>query len=140
VSTQQATLSREDEEQIRGLIIEIAYLLDHKGDAKVPDLWVDEGVLKLGDNVMNGKDEITAWGAKRITQERQGMHVISNIRITPTEPDRAEGVAYYVVYVQDPGGPTPEAPMSVGEYRDEFVRRDGRWYFINRYTVAVGHR
>jgi hypothetical protein len=133
-------LSSDDEEEIRGLIIECAYLFDHGMADKVPDLWVDEGVLKLGDNVMNGKPEIVAWTAKRATQERQSLHTISNIRVTPTGPDRAEAVAYMVVYMQDPGGPTPEAPMGVGEYRDEFVRRDGRWFFINRRTVAVGHR
>jgi hypothetical protein len=140
VSADQAGWSREDEEEIRRLLVECVYLIDHNMADKVPDLWVDEGVQALGDNVMNGKKEIAAWAAKRATQERQSLHVVSNMRITPTGPDRAESVAYMVVYMQDPGGPTPEAPLGVGEYRDEFVRRDGRWYFISRRTVSVGHR
>jgi len=50
---------------------------------------------------------------------------VSNVRIDVDGPDAARGASYFFVF-------TDRGPDHWGRYRDEYVRRDGRWLFRYR--------
>ncbi len=135
-----SVLDAADEEEIRALVIEFVWRVDHNQADAVYELFTDDGELTVGPSAMRGRGAITAWGAKRALQARQSLHLVSNIRITSSSPGRAEANSYLVVYTQDPGGPSPEVPLSVGEYLDEFVKTESGWRFASRHTVTLGQR
>jgi hypothetical protein len=135
-----SVLGPADEDEIRDLVIEFVWRVDHGQADTVHELFTDDGELTLGPNAMRGRGAIVAWGARRAMEARQSLHLVSNIRITASTPDQAQVNSYLVVYVEDPGGPSPDTPLSVGEYRDEFVKTDVGWRFASRRTVTLGQR
>lgn len=72
-------------------------------------------------------------------------HLCTNSFIEVDSPDRAHGWCYLVTYnsgaAPDASGARPvEPPGTVGEYRDEFVRRPDGWRFRARVLTRVFRR
>jgi len=62
---------------------------------------------------------------KDVTAVQLIRHHVSNVRIDVDGPDAARGASYFFVF-------TDRGPDHWGRYRDEYVRRDGRWLFRYR--------
>jgi len=79
---------------------------------------------------------------QRVADAKNGptlRHMMSTIRIVPTDKDRASGVSYVTVY-SSPAGTLP-LPLSefsaLGEYHDEFVRTVDGWKIQSRQFIPV---
>jgi 3-phenylpropionate/cinnamic acid dioxygenase small subunit len=125
----------ESREQIRDLIIEYGRTLDHRDFVAYSELFEEEqgtwigglgqatgraAIFKLMDDSIGHADQPV---------EPTSHHVFTNIQID-VDGDTAEATTKWTFVVQSDAG-SPQW-FYLGHYDDEFVRRDGRWYFLRR--------
>ena len=119
-------------EQIRDLVAAYAHLADTGRFDALIELFAPDGVLHGGDAAeARGRNAIHAFlsgtssDLKDVTAVQLIRHHVSNVRIEVNDPDGARGASYFFVV-------TDRGPDHWGRYRDEYVRRDGRWLFRYR--------
>lgn len=119
-------------EQIRDLVAGYAQLADTGRFDALLELFAEDAVLHGGDQpAARGHDGIRAFltgtgsSLKDVTSAPLIRHHVSNLRIEVLSPDEARGTSYFFVV-------TDRGPDHWGRYRDEYVRRDGRWLFRHR--------
>ncbi|VTU45816.1 SnoaL-like domain protein (plasmid) [Variovorax sp. SRS16] len=113
---------------------------DSRDHAAFAELFAPDGVWKRPGMVMRGRDEIRRFMDARPTGHVT-RHVCGSIHVEVIDQDHARGLSYTTVY-RDPayGGTGPAKlvqPQMVVDYRDEFVRIDGRWHIGARHTTVV---
>lgn len=114
------------------------------------DVYDDEGVIALftpdavwqrpGQPPLVGHAAIRGFLASR-DRSTLMRHVMSNFIVTPVDVNHARGLSYWTGYVALNHPPqtlaTPQAPFSVGEYQDEYVRGVDGWKISSRSTSYV---
>lgn len=128
---------------IEQLIVEHAWLIDHGQADRVPALFTPDGrMFGVGPDKI-GRDAIAAWATARAAMaDRRSRHVMSNIRLQPSGPDKMRGTAVLTLFRHDgdgdSGGAGSPAPLMVGEYEDVFQRdATGVWRFAERRLVPL---
>ena len=130
-------LSLEDQEAIRALVNEYAYLLDHGRWADVPSLFTEDSVLRVRGHKFSGPDGLQAWIEYReFRKGRRTLHQVTNVRLEPTGPDRVAGTVGIVLYAAKANSRDSYVDL-VGEYRDEYVRTRTGWRFLHRALVEL---
>ena len=126
-------------EEIRELVAAYAQLADGGRFDELLELFAEDGVLRGGDAAeARGRDAIRAFLAgtgsdlKDVTAAPLIRHHVSNLRIEVVSPDEARGTAYFFVV-------TDRGPDHWGRYRDQYVRRHGRWCFAYRRARLDGY-
>jgi 3-phenylpropionate/cinnamic acid dioxygenase small subunit len=125
----------ESREQIRNLIIEYGRALDHRDFFAYSALFEEEqGTWVGGLGSATGRDAIFKLMDGSIGHAEQPVqptshHVFSNIRID-VDGDSAAGTTRWTFVVQSEDG-NPQW-FYLGHYDDQFVRKDGQWYFLRR--------
>jgi uncharacterized protein (TIGR02246 family) len=125
----------ESREQIRDLIIEYGRALDHRDFAAYSELFDEEqGTWIGGLGSATGRDAIFKLMDESIGHAEQPVeptshHVFTNIQID-VDGDTAAATTKWTFVVQSEAG-SPQW-FYLGHYDDEFVRRDGQWYFLRR--------
>jgi hypothetical protein len=124
------------------LVYTYARLLDFGDEARVPDLFTDDGVWEMPGRIrFAGRAELEAGIPTRLVAPgRTARHVCTNVTIDVLGPDEAVGFSYMINYRHDPPSglaerPAPSgAPVYMGEYHDRFVRTPDGWRFALRRT------
>jgi hypothetical protein len=136
------------ERECERLIVAYTHLVDFGEAAKVAELFTGDGSWEGPNGASRGRDEVARAFANRqkMSSYRTSRHVCSNVAISVTGPDTAEGTCYLVLYRHDkergnPSAPPPTAgpPNLVGQYRDWFARTDEGWRFRRRVFEVVFH-
>jgi uncharacterized protein (TIGR02246 family) len=125
-------LAPTDRLAIQDLVTEMVWRVDHGEAHRVWELFTPEGVMAIGRRQIEGHEELKAWGAERDQDARWTRHVCTAPRIEVVDPDHVRATALGTVYAHTGEGRGSTVPMSVNEYRDVFVRRDGHWRFQER--------
>jgi hypothetical protein len=81
-----------------------------------------------------GRDALKQWFASTPSFGRSRAHFIGNHVIEFTGPDSATGVVYCQGSSEQSGGSTWRTVLL--KYKDRYVRRQGRWYFLSRYATG----
>ena len=125
----------EAREQIRELIYAYGEALDHRNFVAFSALFSeDRGTWVGGFGSATGREEIFAMMDGSIGHSAEPIdpashHVFTNIQIA-VDGDRASASTKWIFVVpSDNGSPTWRF---LGHYQDEFVREQGRWYFLRR--------
>lgn len=125
----------EAREAIRELIYDYGRALDHRDFVTFAALFEPErGTWTGGFGSATGRDAIFALMDERIGHAEipvtpTSHHVFTNIEIEVSGSEATASTKWIFVV------PSPEgAPLwrFLGHYEDRFVRRDGRWYFLQR--------
>jgi len=125
----------ESREQIRSLIIEYGRALDHRDFVAYAGLFEEEeGTWIGGLGSATGRDAIfklmdDSIGHAEQPVEPTSHHVFSNIQID-VDGDSAAATTKWTFVIQSEAG-SPQW-FYLGHYDDEFVRKDGQWYFLTR--------
>jgi SnoaL-like domain len=121
-------MADDDIEQIRTLKYTYFRLLDTKRFGELGELFIEDGTTAYdsGNLSQRGRDEVVAFldqslGNPGIVTMHHGHHP----EITLTSDTTAEGVWYLEDRVIVPGADLVIAGTAL--YRDEYVKRDGRW-------------
>ncbi|WP_110239441.1 nuclear transport factor 2 family protein [Nocardioides gilvus] len=117
------------------LLAEYNFLLDH---GRADELWtlVAEEFVSHGPmGVMDGRDALKAWGARRVTQDAGEVRHFTGGTSLRWEDGALTGVTYYMTFRSTL--PEPTHPASVGEFHQTFVEVDGVWKIRSRDVVAV---
>ena len=121
--------------EIEQLISELLYRLDHDQADTTWQLYTEdaETVGPLGP--MTGRDAVREWGAKCVQQtDIVGRHFIGGIRLA-WRGEVLTGTVAYLTF-RDSADDVLK-PASVGEFREEYRKVDGRWLFARREIVPV---
>ena len=125
----------EAREAIRELVYAYGQALDHRDFVAFAELFEPEqGTWVGGFGSATGRDAIFAMMDDSIGHAEQptvptSHHVFTNVQID-VDGDRASATTKWIFVVPSETG----APQwrFLGHYDDQFVRRDGRWYFLRR--------
>lgn len=138
MSTVPSTFRQVDAETrsaIEGLIAEYHWRLDH-GHADTLHELVTENYTSQGPmGLMEGREAIKAWGARRVTQDAGvSRHFTGGTRLW-FDGDVLRGVTYYQTFRSTLADPTH--PASVGEFHQSFAQEDGEWKVASRDVVTL---
>jgi len=122
----------EDKDAIRELLAEYCFRLDDGHFDDMAALFSEDGTWDTAFGKATGRAAIARLAADiraRAGADRpRAAHLVTNIVIA-LDGARAEVRSNWMVMQNSPGGPRLG---SGGGYRDEIVRRDGRWLFFYR--------
>jgi uncharacterized protein (TIGR02246 family) len=125
----------ESKEQIRDLIIEYGRALDHRDFVAYAALFEEEqGTWIGGLGSASGRDAIFKLMDDSIGHAEQPIeptshHVFTNIQIE-VDGDTASATTKWTFVVPSEAG-SPQW-FYLGHYDDDFVRKDGQWFFSRR--------
>ena len=120
------------------LMLEYCECVDTRQFDRLIHLFATDGILNRTDTgEIKGRDKIKAFFDVLTTDPL--IHAATNLLVTVTGPDTAEGVSYVTVYRsyrQNAAGlPKLEVPYVVAKYVDKFVVEDGEWKIGFRDTI-----
>jgi hypothetical protein len=130
------------------LITEYCRLVDFGEAERIAELFTADGVWEGPELVMDGRDAIRTWFARRAgVTRRTSRHLVTNVAVDVVGEDEATALCYLVNYRHDSEGteppqlPVPAAPPKfVGEYHDRLVRTDAGWRFAHRRLTVTFQR
>jgi hypothetical protein len=112
----------EDLREILGVLAEYGQSLDEQRWPDLREVWTEDAELAVFGRAHCGRDAIEAFMRGAV----QGKHVTGVPRVE-IDGDRARSIADFVFFR------APDlAPFTAGVYRDEWLRRDGRWWLVRR--------
>jgi uncharacterized protein (TIGR02246 family) len=122
------------------LVGRYGHLADQREHRAFAELFAPEGEWIRPGMRMRGRDEIFRFMESRSPQAMT-RHVAGGIHIEVIDADHARGLSYTTVYRErNFKGKLPvplvQAEMVV-DYRDDYVRIDGRWHIARRHTTVV---
>ena len=124
-----------DQRACEALITRYTHLVDFGPGAEVADLFTEDGVWASGEETHEGRAALAAFFGRDRGHTRS-RHVSSNVAITSTGPDTADGLSYFTLYrhtAEKPRVPDlDQQPVILGEYRDRFVRTTDGWRIAHR--------
>jgi hypothetical protein len=131
-------------EECTRLMVEYGRRLDHGRGISTAELFTEDGAWRSNTIDAVGQDQLRAFFARReALTDRATRHVVTNIAVDVLDADHAHGVSVAMEIRDDQGADgfaVDTRPAIVGDYEDEFVRVDGRWFFQERRVVVVFKR
>jgi SnoaL-like domain len=129
-AAQGTTIPAEDLAAIHDLYARYAVYFDEGRVDEYTALFTLDGEFQRpGQPILRGHDEIADMARQRMDRSPGIRHLVTNILIDPA-PDGAVGTAYTLVLRAGEDGLL--RVLNAGMYRDELVRREGRWQFRRR--------
>jgi SnoaL-like domain len=130
------------ERECERLVYDFCHLVDSGRRGEVPHLFADSGSWRAGTEVISGRAALAEYFGHARPNGVLTRHLVTNVRVSLTGPDEAEGRALVLwLSVPSDGPDLPASAASVthgpcqvrlGEYRDRFTRTAGSWRFIDR--------
>ena len=124
------------------LLYRFASALDRTAHEEAADMFADDGVAVRPDGAELSGQAVREMLLSRPT-DIMTVHVLSNLVVTSTGTDTAEGLAYVVAYrAPRPAGqalplPLPAAPHGVGDWRVQFRRTAAGWRLSRWQATAI---
>lgn len=120
-----------DHAEWRDLVHSSFELMDAGRRPEVADLFVADGVHRLGDDTARGRENIRAALAARNDPSRRTAHAITTQTFRSAGPDEVQIRSLVVAYVLS--GPDPTTPQAITSVEDELVRTPDGWRFSSRW-------
>jgi ketosteroid isomerase-like protein len=120
----------ETAEEVRNLAAAYGRACDHHDLDAIRKMFHPDAVLSVPGQSWSGADDVVgfyrgAWG----DQPSPSRHFMAGVATSNLEADRAESTSYFS-YVTTVDG---QSNVGWGEYRDTFVRHDGRMVFGSKH-------
>ncbi len=117
------------------LVTRYTHIADFGPGATMADIFTEDGEWSTGQERYAGREQLTKFFG-RDKGHAKSRHVSSNVLITVTDEDNAEGLSYFTLYryaEEKPRVPDlVDQPVIVGEYRDQFRRTADGWRIARR--------
>ena len=117
------------------LVTRYTHIADFGPGAEMADIFTEDGVWTSGAETYRGSSELRAFFG-RDKGHAKSRHVSSNIAITVTGTDTAEGLSYFTLYrytEEKPRVPDlADQPVILGEFRDQYRRAADGWRIARR--------
>jgi hypothetical protein len=137
------TLSAADRTEIERacerIVYEYARALDLGDLSGAADFFAEKGSMSrpmMPDQVIEGREVIRT---SLLTRPKSLLtkHLATNVMIDVESRDSASGISYLtMISVTPPAEARPpfvsQGPIYFGEFRDKFVRENGKWKFLER--------
>jgi ketosteroid isomerase-like protein len=127
---------KSDEDQIRDLTYEYAWLVDRQEVDAMLDLFVPDGrfdARPVGQGLMEGREGIRKFFEAQNEVLAHSIHLTSNHRIE-VNGDTASGTAYVLV-----DGTTTDGSVVAARayYEDKYAKTDAGWRFVERRGIPL---
>lgn len=125
---------------IRRILVEYAWLLDHRDVEGYANLFAKDGQWVNGNIVRKGHEEIRQlllglFGPTPADYvNRESFHITTNIEVN-VNGDRATAWSRHLLFRRGPDG--RPAPALAGRYEDEMIRENGEWKILKRVDFPV---
>jgi 3-phenylpropionate/cinnamic acid dioxygenase small subunit len=127
----------EDWLAIERLVVEYAWLLDHRRWHDVAALCTEDAVLFIRGREIVGQAGLAEWAEYRAQKKsRRTQHQMTLLRLEHVDPDAVRGTVALVLHVAKTGGSGTYVDL-VGEYQDEYTRMPDGWRFRRRRLVPI---
>ena len=114
---------------IQKLIADYNHALDARDGTTFASLFVENGSLDTGFNVVKGRDELRDFGGI----VPGARHLVSNVSI---EGDGDDATARLYLQMWATAGGAAETKLVIsGRYEDTLKRDDGSWRFVTRKLI-----
>ena len=120
-----------DRAEWRDLVHTSFELMDAGRRPEVADLFVNDGVHRLGEDTARGRDDIRATLAARNDPSRRTAHAITTQTFRAAGPDAVLVRSLVIAHVLS--GPNPMTAQAITSVEDELVRTDDGWRFASRW-------
>lgn len=125
------------------VIARYCHLCDAQDYAGFAALFTEDALWSRPIGDFRGRTAIRAVMEERPSRA-QTRHVMGSIHVQVDDADHASALSYCTVYRDlawsGEGPALLEAPEMLVDYRDRFVRVDGRWLIASRHTTMVFQR
>ena len=129
-----ADMSAEDRLEVMDLLARYADCVDTANVEAYAALFTEDGIVEHSAGTVRGRDEIRAWvkglaDENRIGPESRLKHVLG-LPVIRGDSQRCTAQTYVLIMRQMEGGDI--STRLAGTYRDDIVKRDGRWQIEKR--------
>jgi uncharacterized protein (TIGR02246 family) len=124
----------EDKDAIRELMAAYCQALDACRFAEVASLFAEDGIWTTDYGEAQGRAKIEQMLSSIVPRKGEGpqrKHYITNI-IIKVDGDSAKSVSDYLIIREDGKN---LIPVMGGTYKDQWIRREGKWWFIRKELV-----
>jgi uncharacterized protein (TIGR02246 family) len=126
-------LATEDILAIQKLIADYNHAVDQGDGETFAALFVDDGSLDSGFNVIKGHDELRDFAAFVPTMAPGARHLVSNISI---DGDGGKATARLYLQMWSTAGGAAETKLVIsGRYEDTLTRDGDTWRFVTRKMI-----
>jgi ketosteroid isomerase-like protein len=126
-------LAADDILAIQKLIADYNHAVDAGDGAAFADLFVEEGSLDSGFNVVKGTDELKGFADFVPTMAPGARHLVSNVSI---DGDGASATARLYLQMWVTAGGAAETKLMISGRYEDTLRRDGdTWRFVTRKMI-----
>lgn len=139
-SIEQRLQRAEDELEIRRILVDYHWALDHRDIDAYVALFARNGEWINGSIVRKGPSEIRElleglFANRPISgPNRESLHLTTNIQVD-VQGDRAEARSRHLLIRRGPDG--RPVPTLSGRYEDVLIREDGKWKILRRVDFPV---
>lgn len=126
------------EREIQHQLFAIARAMDDRDWGALDSVMLEDASADLGLGLIKGRAEIIAFIRTFLDECGPTQHMLGNIVIT-IDGDRAESFAYVDDRHAGAGDKKGKSFASVGDYRDQWQRIDGRWWLVHRLKRNHAH-
>jgi hypothetical protein len=124
----------EDKDAIRELMAAYCQALDACRFTEVASLFAEDGIWTTDYGEAQGRAKIEQMLSSIVPRKGEGpqrKHYITNI-IIKVDGDSAKSVSDYLIIREDGKN---LIPVMGGTYKDQWIRREGKWWFIRKELV-----
>jgi len=124
----------EDKDAIRELMAAYCQALDACRFAEVASLFAEDGIWTTDYGEAQGRAKIEQMLSSIVPRKGEGpqrKHYITNI-IIKVDGDSAKSVSDYLIIREDGKN---LIPVMGGTYKDQWIRREDKWWFIRKELV-----
>ncbi len=122
------------------LVARYGQLADQREHRSFSEVFAPDGQWIRPGMHMRGREEIFVFMESR-SPTALTRHVCGSIHIEVVDADHAHGLSYTTVYREandrGEGAAKLVRPEMVVDYRDDYVRIEGRWHIARRHTTVI---
>lgn len=121
--------------ELMSVLIGLWHDIDHNGGGAAATFFTPDAELRFSDAAFRGTAEIEQVYAGRMARgPRVSRHIVTNLHLLEVGVTRVRAISTLLLFGEDGEAPRPmTSPTLVGDVRDEFEFRDGRWLIRSRW-------
>ena len=118
---------------IHELLADVSWRIDHGQVDRIGELFAEDGVVQVGDNILKGREAITRFIASAQPEGVVTRHAACNVRLRPRADGDVEGDVLLILAANRAGAGT----FASADYRDLYTKGDDAVWRLRRREIVI---